>query len=137
MSSGKIKTLSMRIPLPIAFMAALLAACGSVGDKNFAGNDAALPVMENIALNARSCWFRSGDRAFGAYRLAPELKSYSGRPRILIVPDNAPNERPLLVVESGGSPARINAYGPLMQSRLSKKIAEDVQNWSQGGKTCR
>jgi len=114
----------------------LLAACSATGDKNFSAPEAALPVMENIALNARNCWFKSGDKAFRSYRLAPELKSYSGRPRVLIVPYNAPDERPLLVIEGRGNPANVTAYGPLMQTGLSQKISRDLLNWSRGSKKC-
>jgi len=116
--------------------ALLLSACSATGDKNFTGNEAALPAMENIALNARNCWFKSGAKGFQAYRLAPELRSYSGRPRLLIVPYHSPGERPLLVVEARGNPARIAAYGPLMQTNLSQKISRDLLNWSGGGKKC-
>ncbi len=42
--------------------------------------------MERVALGANGCWFKAKDPAFADYRLAPELNSFSGRPRILIVP---------------------------------------------------
>jgi len=118
--------------------ATALSGCNStaVGDKSLTARQAALPAMENIALNARSCWFRSGDADFRPYRLAPELTSYSSRPRILVVPHNAPNERPLLVIEATGNPARISAYGPLMQTPLSHKIDKHLQDWSAGGSKC-
>lgn len=114
----------------------LASGCGSVGDKNIPARGAALPVMENIALNARNCWFKSGDKNFSAYRLAPELTSYSDKPRILLVPYAAPAERPLLVIEASGNPARISAYGPLMQTPLGRKIDKNLRNWAQAGKKC-
>lgn len=97
---------------------------------------AALPVMERIALGANACWFKSGDPAFRAYRLAPELNSFSGRPRILLVKAHSPESRPLLVVQAEGSPARIDAFGPLMGESLSGRITTDVNRWARGGKGC-
>lgn len=121
--------------IPVIFLF-MISACSTVGDKNYTGGDAALPVMENIALNARMCWFRSGSNKFENYRLAPELQSFSDRPRILIVPKHNPNERPLLVIEATGKPANITVYGPLMQTRLSVQIDKDVMNWSKGERNC-
>ncbi len=63
--------------------------------------------MERVALGANSCWFKSGDAAFKNYRLAPELNSFSGRPRILIVPRKSPEARPLAVIQAEGQPARL------------------------------
>lgn len=97
---------------------------------------AALPTMERVALSANACWFKSGDPAFKAYRLAPELNSFSGRPRILIVPRNSPESRPLLVVQAEGNPAKLAAFGPLLDSALSQRISSDVNRWSKGVKSC-
>jgi hypothetical protein len=97
---------------------------------------AALPVMERVALGARECWFRSKDPAFKAYRLAPELTSQNGRPRILIVPAQNPNGLPLAVVEASGNPARLSAFGPLMSQPLGRRITSDVNRWVAGGDGC-
>ena len=96
----------------------------------------ALPVMERVALGARECWFRSKDPAFKAYKLAPELTSQNGRPRILIVPAKNPNGLPLAVVEATGSPAKLSAFGPLMNEPLGKRISSDVNRWVAGGDSC-
>ena len=97
----------------------------------------ALPVMERGALGANRCWFKSKDPAFSAYRLAPELKSFTGTPRILVVKKNAPEALPLLVVQAQGSPARLDAFGPLMQdAALNARIGKDVNRWARGGKDC-
>ena len=64
--------------------------------------------MERIALGANACWFKSGDPAFKAYSLAPELTSFSGRPRILLVRKGSADIRPLLVVQAEGKPARLD-----------------------------
>lgn len=99
-------------------------------------NSAALPTMERIALAANACWFKSGDASFKPYRLAPELNSFSGRPRILLVPRNTPEARPLLVVQAEGNPAKLAAFGPLLDSALSSRISSDVNRWAKGNKSC-
>ncbi|MCP8893563.1 hypothetical protein KYK29_01380 [Shinella daejeonensis] len=114
--------------------AAALAACQSKAPP--AVDRAALPTMERVALGASACWFKSGDAAFKAYRLAPELNSFTGRPRILLVHRNAPESRPLLVVQAEGNPARLDAFGPLMGEPAAARIETDVKRWASGGKNC-
>ncbi len=99
-------------------------------------NRGALPTMERVAIAANGCWFKSADPAFAAYRLAPELNSFSGRPRILAVPKNSPESRPLLVVQAEGSPARLDAFGPMMEGAHGARIRKDIQRWAAGGKGC-
>lgn len=126
-------------PLPFATLllplvaAAALAGCQTPAQKT---GDAALPTMERVALGANSCWFKSGDPAFKAYRLAPELNSFSGRPRILVVHSHSPEARPLLVVQAEGNPARLDAFGPLMGEAVGTRVATDVRRWAAGGKGC-
>jgi hypothetical protein len=72
--------------------------------------------MERVAVAANNCWFKSGDATFAAYKLAPELNSFSGRPRILVVHKGSPESRPLLVVQAEGSPSKLDAFGPMMDS---------------------
>ena len=118
-----------------AALAALVAACQS--STPVKGPDrSALSTMERVALGANSCWFKSGDAAFAAYRLAPELNSFSGRPRILVVHKNSPAGLPHLVVQAEGNPARLQAFGPLMSQPVSARIAADVNRWSAGSKAC-
>ncbi|MGO7206028.1 hypothetical protein ACCT30_33540, partial [Rhizobium ruizarguesonis] len=69
-------------------VAAMVAACQTPAPTG--PNRAALPTMERVALGANACWFKSGDPAFAAYKLAPELNSFSGRPRILLVHKGSP-----------------------------------------------
>lgn len=122
------------IPLVLA-AAALVSACQSAPPAPKAST-AALPTMERIALGANSCWFKSGDAAFSAYRLAPELNSFSGKPRILVVPRRSPEARPLLVVQAEGQPAKLSAFGPLMDEPVSSRITTDVKRWAAAGKGC-
>ncbi len=118
----------------------LLAGCQSSapgpGSQTASAPDRALTAMERIARAASKCWFKSGDRRFRAYRLAPELNSFSGRPRILLVPANRPQDRPLAVIEAEGDPAVIQAYGPLMSAPVGNRIAADIKNWAGGSTAC-
>ena len=117
--------------------AALLAACSAKEKPVVALEIGALPVMERVALGANRCWFKARDPAFKPYRLAPELKSFTGTPRILIVKKNAPESLPLLVIQAQGSPAKLAAFGPLMQdATINARVNKDVNNWARGGKDC-
>ncbi|MCA2408134.1 hypothetical protein GYN07_11165 [Rhizobium leguminosarum bv. viciae 248] len=115
-------------------LAAMVAACQTPAPTG--PNRAALPTMERVALGANACWFKSGDPAFAAYKLAPELNSFSGRPRILLVHKRSPESRPLLVVQAEGSPSRLQAFGPMMQEPVAGRITADVNRWSGGNKAC-
>ncbi len=117
--------------------AALLAACSSKEKPVVALEIGALPVMERVALGANRCWFKSKDPAFAAYKLAPELKSFTGTPRILVVKRNSPESLPLLVVQAQGAPAKLAAFGPLMQdATVNARVTKDVNHWARGGKGC-
>lgn len=119
-----------------AALAAMLASCQSAPKTQPAASRAALPTMERVAVNANACWFKSGDPAFKAYRLAPELNSFTGRPRILVVHRNSPEGRPLLVVQAEGNPSKLDAFGPLMNEPVGARIARDVVRWGSGSKGC-
>ena len=130
-----------RRPLPalLALLtgAVLISGCATTGSRPATGpSRAALPLMERVALGANACWMKSRDPAFSGYRLAPELNSFSGRPRILLVKAHSPESRPLLVVEAEGNPARMDAYGPVMTGPLGGRVTADVNRWAQGGKGC-
>lgn len=116
-----------------------LTACQSTepgsGPLTMTARQAALPTMENIMLAASRCWF-DADPAFAPYAMAPELDSMSGRPRILIVPREAPQSRPLAVVQASGEPATIEVFGPLMGGPLGARIAADVGRWNSGSEAC-
>ncbi|MCA1369854.1 hypothetical protein I6F15_20915 [Bradyrhizobium sp. BRP14] len=114
----------------------LITACQSGRPAAPTASSAALPTMERVALGASGCWFKSGDPAFKAYRLAPELNSFSGRPRILLVPRKSPEARPLAVIQAEGHPARLQAFGPLLSEPVGTRIATDVRRWAAGGQGC-
>ncbi len=115
----------------------LAAACQSKSNPPLNVDNTALKVMERVALGANRCWFKSDDEAFTAYRMAPELNSFSGRPRILLVDKNRPEALPLLVVEAEGVPAKVDSYGPLMETGLAPRISSDVSRWANGQDICR
>ncbi len=115
---------------------ALVAGCQSDRPPAPARSAAALPTMERVALGANRCWFKSGDAAFKAYRLAPELNSFSGRPRILIVHRNSPESRPLAVVQAEGQPAQLQAFGPLLDEPVGARMKTDIRRWASGNPAC-
>jgi len=106
------------------------------GNLTLQASEPALPAMERIALTASKCWFRSGNRNFKPYRLAMELNSLTGRPRILLVPRNKPEDRPLAVIEAEGDPATIKAYGALLFSPTGNLMVADIRDWTKGSTTC-
>jgi hypothetical protein len=116
---------------------AALASCMSSRKPVPALDVAALPVMERVMLGANRCWFKSGDPQFAAYKMAPELNSYSGTPRILLVKKHSPESRPLLVVQASGAPAKVDAFGPLMnEPQMAARVHKDVNGWIRGGQGC-
>ena len=118
---------------------AFLAACNSrqaPGPIVVDSTKGPLPTMERIALGANKCWFKTKDRDFRGYTLAPELNSFTGRPRILVVPSRELAGRPLLVVQAQGNPARVEAFGPMMQQDPGIRIADDVNRWASGQSGC-
>jgi hypothetical protein len=132
--SLKIKTIAL-VALPAL---ALFAACTPkpTPPTPTSVSKAALATMERIAVGANSCWFKSNDKDFRGYAFAPELNSFSGRPRMLVVPARNLAGRPLLVVQAEGNPARIEAFGPMMQQGHSSRISADINRWASGQKGC-
>lgn len=115
----------------------LLAGCQSAPPPPAASPKSdALSTMERVALAANRCWFKSADPAFAAYRLAPELNSFSGRPRILLVPRKSPESRPVAVVQAEGRPAQVQAFGPLFAESVGPRMNADISRWARGGNSC-
>lgn len=127
----------MRPALLLALLPLLaIAACQSKPKTPPTQGQSALDVMEKVAVGANNCWIKSGDPAFKAYAMAPELNSFSGKPRILLVRKGSPDIRPLLVVQAEGRPARLEAFGPMMSEPVAGRITADVRRWSSGSKGC-
>lgn len=127
-----------RLPLALLLIAsATLSACQSDAPPAVAvRSQSPLDIMERVAVGANRCWFKSGDPAFRSYSLAPELTSFSGRPRILLVRKGASDIRPLLVVQAEGRPAKLDAFGPMMSEALAPRIRKDIVRWANGAKDC-
>ena len=92
--------------------------------------------MERVTLAANRCWFKSGDPAFRAYSLAPELSSFSGKPRFLLVPKGRPEAKPLLVVEGQDGSRDVSTYGPVMGTGLAGRVSGDIARWNAGSDRC-
>ena len=118
----------------------LLAACqsGSVSADSVSvpGDNSALSTMERVAVAAQKCWFGPQKAGFDGLAMSPELTSFSGKPRILAVPRGNVAGLPKLVIEATGKPARIAAYGPLMDGPHGAEIAADTQRWAGGDTSC-
>lgn len=97
---------------------------------------AALRTMEQVAINAHKCWFASNDPAFRSYSFANELNSFSGRPRFLLVPKSNFGGKPMLVVQAEGEPARVDAFGPLMDQPVGTRVSADLKRWIGGSASC-
>jgi hypothetical protein len=101
------------------------------------GDDSALSTMERVAVAAQKCWFAGKDPACKGLRLSPELKTYAGKPRILAVPSKNIGGLPLLVVEAAGKPAKLTAYGPMMDGEHAARIGADVLRWAARDPSCK
>lgn len=127
-----------RLALGAAVM--LLAGCATpapdVAPRPPVEADTGLDRMERLTLAANQCWIRSGDPAFASFSLSPELSSFSGRPRFLLVPKGRYEARPLLVVEGRAGSAEVETYGPLLGTATAPRIRADVARWSAGASTC-
>lgn len=115
-------------------LAAILAGCQA--KPVVTSSPSALDVMEKVAVAANRCWFKSGDAAFRSYAFAPELTSFSGRPRILLTRKGSSDIRPLLVVQAEGKPAKLSAFGPIMNEPIAGRINSNVQQWAAGNSSC-
>lgn len=116
-----------------------LAACQASGTLDTAsrpGDNSALSTMERVAVSAQSCWFAGGREAFAGLSMSPELTSHSGKPRILAVPRGNIGGLPRLIVEASGNPARLEAYGPLMDGPDRERIAADIRRWAARDARC-
>ena len=92
--------------------------------------------MERIAVAAQKCWFDSKDPAFKNLRLSPELASFSDKPRILVVPHRNLGGLPQLVIEATGNPAKLSAFGPMMDGQHAGRIEKDVLRWARRDAAC-
>jgi len=124
----------------IAVLAAALAACTTRAPDylEYAAYQDANTVANRIAKQVGACWFDGGKGAFSRFAYAPELNSFSGKPRILIVPKADPAGLPQLVIEvsEGKRATVVKLFGPLLATARGSAIQRDVERWADGGTDC-
>jgi hypothetical protein len=86
----------------------------------------------------RACWFSGARPAFAGYSYAPELNSFSGRPRVLVVQKSDPGGLPKLVIEAteAGRGSAVKLFGPLMATNEASAISRDIGSWTGGATGC-
>ena len=123
-----------------ATLAAALAACatGAPDYLEYAAYQDTNSVAKRIAERVGACWFAGGNDAFSRFSYAPELNSFSGKPRILIVPKADPAGLPQLViaVSKGKRATIVKLFGPLLATARGSAIQRDVERWADGGTEC-
>ena len=95
-------------------------------------------TMVHVAKQVQSCWFAKKDPAMNGFTLAPEVNSYSGKPRILIVPKSNPGGLPKLVAQAERQNGRPNftTFGPLLATADGPRLEASLRSWAQGSRTC-
>lgn len=95
-------------------------------------------MMVRVAKQAQACWFKRKDPTFQGYKMASELNSHSGRPRILIVPGNRPTDLPKLVAqaERRGGETAFSAFGPLLDGPEGQRLRASLSRWAGGSAQC-
>ena len=111
---------------------------GSRDYAEFRSNEQPATVAVRISDNAAACWFAGTRPAFAQYSYAPELTSYSNRPRVLVVPKADPGGLPKLVIEASKADAgtSVKLFGPMMASAEAPAISRDVGRWVGGETGC-
>jgi hypothetical protein len=100
-------------------------------------SDAAYALANRLGAAMERCWFMGGDPVFGAYVYSLEPNA-TGGPRILVVPRDSREGRPVLVIEilGAGPKPRVNVYGPLAAGPGADRIGRDLRRWLDGGDGC-
>lgn len=87
----------------------------------------------------RKCWYGAGASGFSDYAAESDVNPVFNRARILLVPKNDLEAKPLLIVEATNkntSQATVSAYGPLMQGAQAARINADLKRWTSGSQAC-
>ncbi len=123
-----------------AVLATTLAACTTRAPDylEYAAYQDTNTVATRIAERVGACWFSGGNGAFSRFAYAPELNSFSGKPRILVVPKADPAGLPQLVIEvsKGKRATVVKLFGPLLATARGSAIQADVERWADGGTDC-
>ncbi len=115
-------------------LAILAALCGCTTAVEPPAGGGEVAVLQRINDAAQRCWIKSGDPAFSAYRIIPELDTHSGKPRILMLRAGRTAGLPELVIEVDAR--QINTYGPAQRTGLAARINRDIVRWGTGGTDC-
>jgi len=117
-----------------AGLSVLLAACQSSAPSTpSAASPEAHALARSIGETIGRCWFGPGQTAFAGYIYSPEPNAVV--PRVLIVPKEAPAERPVLVIEATGA-SSISTFGPLLNTANAARINADLNRWAKGNTSC-
>ena len=128
-------------PLPIPAVAALgvtaalaLTACSQTTKPD----DTPRTTMVRVAKQVQACWFAKKDPAMKGFTMAPEVNSYTGKPRILIVPKSNPGGLPKLVAQAETQNGRtiFVTFGPLLSTADGPRLEASLRKWAQGSETC-
>lgn len=124
-----------------AAAALLLAGCQAAPKKDYVEFTAASdPTNVASALSERmaECWFKAGRAEFADFIYAPELNSYAGRPRVLVVARADPGGLPKLVVEAAKAKrgTSVRLFGPLLSTASGPRITADIGRWTAGSAGC-
>jgi hypothetical protein len=115
----------------------VLAACTQTGKSANVG-DSPQSVMVHVAKQVQACWLVGNEPALKGYKMAPEINSYSGKPRILIVPRSNPGGLPKLVAQAERIRGRttFTSFGPLLNTKDGPRLDASLRNWAQGSSAC-
>lgn len=105
---------------------------------SYRGAEEPARLAARLSEQVRSCWFAEGEQGFAGYLYVPELNSFSGRPRILIVRASDPAGLPRLVVQASavGSGSEVRLFGPMLGEAQAQRIERDVGRWAGGAREC-
>jgi hypothetical protein len=115
-------------------LAGLAASCQTGGRSTATDADGARALSSRLTGLVARCWY--GSDAAGAFAgtvYAPEVNL--GQPRILIVDEDDPTGRPVLVIEPKGR-ATADVYGPLAAGPGGQSIRADIARWTTGSEDC-
>ena len=95
-------------------------------------------MIVQVAQRMQACWFKAKDPRFTKFRMAAEVNSFSGKPRVLIVPKNNPGGLPQLVVQAErvSGKNQLSTFGPLLQTASGRGVEADVRQWAHGRASC-
>ena len=121
-------------PIPALAASVALAACSQTTKQDSSPR----ATMVQVAKQVQACWFAKKDLAMKGFTMAPEINSFTGKPRILIVPKNNPGGLPKLVAQAESQNGRTNfvTFGPLLSTADGPRLEASLRSWAQGSRTC-